>query len=160
MTPEEIAKLPYRPCVGVMLVNPAGKVFVGQRIDNPGPAWQMPQGGVDKGEAPRDAALRELWEETGVTSDLVTIEAETPDWIPYDLPHDLVPRIWKGRYRGQEQRWFMMRFHGDDAQVNIATDHPEFSRWQWLAPSELVDNIVPFKREVYARVLGHFQGVI
>ncbi len=160
MTPEEIAKLPYRPCVGVMLVNPAGKVFVGQRIDNPGPAWQMPQGGVDKGEAPRDAALRELWEETGVTSDLVTIEAETPDWIPYDLPHELVPRIWKGRYRGQEQRWFMMRFHGDDAQVNIATDHPEFSRWQWLAPSELVDNIVPFKREVYARVLGHFQGVI
>lgn len=160
MTPEEIAKLPYRPCVGVMLVNPTGKVFVGQRIDNPGPAWQMPQGGVDKGEAPRDAALRELWEETGVTSDLVTIEAETPDWIPYDLPHDLVPRIWKGRYRGQEQRWFMMRFHGDDAQVNIATDHPEFSRWQWLAPSELVDNIVPFKREVYARVLGHFQGVI
>ncbi|MGH1453957.1 MAG: RNA pyrophosphohydrolase [Paracoccaceae bacterium] len=160
MTPEEIAKLPYRPCVGVMLVNPAGKVFVGQRIDNPGPAWQMPQGGVDKGEAPRDAALRELWEETGVTSDLVTIEAETPDWIPYDLPHELVPRIWKGRYRGQEQRWFMMRFHGDDTQVNIATDHPEFSRWQWLAPSELVDNIVPFKREVYARVLGHFQGVI
>ncbi|MCG7860500.1 RNA pyrophosphohydrolase, partial [Flavihumibacter sediminis] len=95
--------------------------FVGQRIDNPGPAWQMPQGGVDKGEAPRDAALRELWEETGVTSDLVTIEAETPDWIPYDLPHELVPRIWKGRYRGQEQRWFMMRFHGADAQVNIAT---------------------------------------
>ena len=160
MTPEEIAKLPYRPCVGVMLVNPAGKVFVGQRIDNPGPAWQMPQGGVDKGVGPRDAALRVLWEETGVTSDLVTIEAETPDWIPYDLPHELVPRIWKGRYRGQEQRWFMMRFHGDDTQVNIATDHPEFSRWQWLAPSELVDNIVPFKREVYARVLGHFQGVI
>jgi putative (di)nucleoside polyphosphate hydrolase len=158
MTPEKIAKLPYRPCVGVMLMNAEGHVFVGQRIDTDAAAWQMPQGGVDKGEAPRDAALRELWEETGISADLVTVEAETDDWLPYDLPHDLVPRIWKGRYRGQEQKWFLLRFHGTDDQVNIATDHPEFSEWRWLPVSELVDNIVPFKRDVYARVLAAFEG--
>ena len=160
MTPEEIEKLPYRPCVGVMLVNTAGHVFVGQRIDNEVTAWQMPQGGVDDGEAPRDAVLRELWEETGVTSDLVTIDAETADWIPYDLPHDIVPKIWKGRYRGQEQKWFLLRFHGTDEDVNIATDHPEFSEWRWLATEELVVNIVPFKRAVYAQVLDEFVGLI
>ena len=156
MTPEEIAKLPYRPCVGVMLANPEGLVFVGQRIDNNVAAWQMPQGGVDPGEALRDAALRELWEETGVTSDKVRIEAETTDWIPYDLPHDLVPHIWKGRYRGQEQKWFLLRFLGNDSDVNIATDHPEFSEWRWLPVDDLVENIVPFKRKVYARVLAEF----
>ena len=110
MTPEEIAKLPYRPCVGVMLMNAGGEIFVGQRRDRYTEAWQMPQGGVDKGEHPRDAALRELWEETGVTADLVEIVAETEEWLPYDLPHDLVPNIWKGRYRGQKQKWFLMRF--------------------------------------------------
>lgn len=156
MMPEEIAKLPYRPCVGVMLMNGKGHVFVGQRIDNDTAAWQMPQGGIDAGEDPRDAALRELWEETGVAADLVTVAAETDDWIPYDLPHDIVPRIWKGKYRGQKQKWFLLRFKGTDDQVNIATDHPEFSEWQWLPPSELVANIVPFKRAVYERVLAAF----
>lgn len=153
MSPEDIAKLPYRPCVGVMLVNADGHVFVGQRKDNETAAWQMPQGGVDDGEDPRDAALRELWEETGVTADLVTVEGETAGWLPYDLPHDIVPRIWKGRYKGQEQKWFLLRFHGRDDQVNIETEHPEFSEWRWLPPSELVDNIVPFKRHVYQAVL-------
>lgn len=158
MTPEEIATLPYRPCVGLMLVNAQGHVFVGQRIDNPGPAWQMPQGGVDAGEDPREAALRELWEETGITADKVRVEAESAGWIPYDLPHDLVPRIWKGRFRGQEQKWFFMRFQGVDGDVNIETEHPEFSQWRWLAPQDLVANIVPFKREVYARVLQEFEA--
>ncbi len=156
MTPQEIAKLPYRPCAGVMLANPSGQIFVGQRIDSETAAWQMPQGGIDPGEAPRDAALRELREETGVHPDLVEIEAETDGWIPYDLPHDLVPRLWKARYRGQEQKWFLLRFQGDDRDVNIATDHPEFSEWRWLAPDQLVANIVPFKREVYQRVLDQF----
>ncbi len=156
MTPTEIAQLPYRQNVGVMLANQRGEVFVGQRLDNDQAAWQMPQGGIDKGETPRDAALRELFEETGVAPNLVTIEAETEGWLPYDLPVDLVPKIWKGRYRGQEQKWFLMRFHGVDTDVNIATDHPEFSSWQWLAPDELVANIVPFKRSVYEKVLAEF----
>ncbi len=160
MTPEEIEKLPYRACVGVMLVNPAGHVFVGQRLDNDAPAWQMPQGGVDKGEEPRAAALRELWEETGVTADLVTVEGETDGWVSYDLPHDLVPRIWKGRYRGQKQKWFLLRFHGTDADVNIATDHPEFSEWRWLPPEDLPAAIVPFKRVVYEQVLDQFRGAL
>jgi putative (di)nucleoside polyphosphate hydrolase len=157
MTPEDIAKLPYRRCVGVMLVNGAGDVFVGQRRDRDQDAWQMPQGGVDEGEAPRDAALRELEEETGILRDLVTVEAETENWLPYDLPHDLVPNIWKGRYRGQEQKWFLLRFKGRDDQVNIATAEPEFSAWRWLPAAKLVAGIVPFKRAVYTAVLKEFE---
>jgi putative (di)nucleoside polyphosphate hydrolase len=157
MTPEEIAKLPYRPCVGVMLVNAEGHVFVGQRRDRDQDAWQMPQGGIDPGETPREAALRELEEETGIPRDLVTIEAETEGWLPYDLPHELVPNIWKGRYRGQEQKWFLMRFQGQDDQVNIQTAEPEFSAWRWLPAEHLVSGIVPFKRAVYAAVLGEFE---
>lgn len=156
MTPDDIAQLPYRPCVGIMLANPRGHVFVGQRIDRDQDAWQMPQGGVDKGESTRDAALRELQEEIGVSPNLVTIEAETPGLIPYDLPHDLVPNIWKGRYRGQEQKWFLMRFHGQDSQINLQTAHPEFSAWKWVPPADLVAGIVPFKRAVYEQVLAEF----
>ncbi|WP_282022388.1 RNA pyrophosphohydrolase [Ruegeria faecimaris] len=156
MTPEEIAKLPYRPCVGLMLMNAEGKIFVGQRNDRHKDAWQMPQGGVDQGEDPRDAALRELWEEAGVTADLVEIIAETEGWLPYDLPHDIVPKIWKGRYRGQEQKWYLMRFSGRDDQIDIQTEHPEFTRWKWQEPDQLVAEIVPFKRDVYERVVAAF----
>lgn len=158
MTPEEIAKLPYRRNVGVMLVNGKGHAFVGQRLDSDVPAWQMPQGGIDKGETPREAALRELEEETGVLPTRVTVLAETDGWIAYDLPHDVVPRIWKGRYKGQEQKWFLFRFHGDDSEVNIDVDHPEFSEWRWLPVVQLVDNIVPFKRRVYEQVVSAFTG--
>jgi len=158
MTPEELEKLPYRKNVGVMLVNAEGGVFVGQRIDSREPAWQMPQGGIDKGEEPRAAALRELEEETGVSASLVTIEAETEGWIAYDLPLEIVSRIWKGKYRGQKQKWYLMRFHGDDAQVNIALEHQEFSEWRWLPADQLVANIVPFKREVYEQVVAAFEA--
>ena len=147
--------LPYRPCVGVVLARADGLVFAGERVDAPG-AWQMPQGGIDDGEDPHTAALRELEEETGVTPDRVTVEAETKDWVRYDLPEDLVGKVWKGRFRGQEQKWFLLRFSGTDADVNIATRHPEFARWTWMPAVEVIQKIVPFKRPVYEAVLGEF----
>lgn len=160
MTPDEIAKLPYRRNVGVMLVNAENLVFVAQRIDNPEPALQMPQGGIDRGEDPRTAALRELEEETGVRADLVTVEAETDGWVTYDLPADLLPKLWGGKYRGQEQKWFLLRFHGADADINIETAHPEFSTWQWLALDEVPERIVPFKRDVYRQVCEAFRSYL
>jgi putative (di)nucleoside polyphosphate hydrolase len=160
MTPEQVARLPYRPCVGIMLVNRAGRVFVGQRRDNHQDAWQMPQGGIDEGEEIIPAALRELHEETGVTPDLVQVAAQTAAPIPYDLPVDIVPRFWGGRFRGQAQTWVLMRFLGTDDQVDIATVHPEFSSWKWVDPKELVPGIVPFKRDVYRRVLDELGPLI
>lgn len=157
MTPEDIAALPYRPCVGVMLINRDGLIFAGQRIDTAAPAWQMPQGGIDKGEEPRAAALRELAEEIGVPPGLVEVITQTPAPLAYDLPHDIVPRIWKGRYRGQEQRWFLMRFLGEDDQIDIAQPHPEFSRWRWIAADEMLAAIVPFKRAIYEQVIDAFR---
>lgn len=156
ITPDQLARLPYRRNVGVMLVNRDGKVFVGQRSDRDTEAWQMPQGGLDPGETARQAALRELGEETGVSPDLVEVVAESAGWLSYDLPDDVIPTIWGGRFRGQEQKWFLLRFLGTDDQVNIATDHAEFSAWKWIAPKDLVAGIVPFKREVYTRVLQEF----
>lgn len=160
MTPEAIAKLPYRRNVGIMLVNADNLVFVAQRIDNPGPALQMPQGGIDKGEDPRTAALRELEEETGVRADLVTVVAETEEWITYDLPTELLHKLWGGKYRGQEQKWFLLRFHGSDSEINIETDHPEFSEWHWLPLEDVPERIVPFKKDVYQQVVAAFRSYL
>lgn len=150
------AHLPYRPCVGVMLINGDGLIFGGQRIDTDVPAWQMPQGGIDPGETPRDAALRELFEETGIPSDRVDVIRAATEPVRYDLPDDLVPRIWKGRFRGQEQRWFLMRYLGRDDEIDIDTAHPEFSQWRWLRAREMLQAIVPFKRAVYRQVIAEF----
>jgi len=160
MTDKEIADLPYRPCVGVVLANRAGQVFVGQRTDKSVAAWQMPQGGIDGEEEPRVAALRELREETGVPQALVRVEAETPDWLTYDLPPELIGKAWKGRYRGQKQLWFLVRFLGTDDDIDITADHQEFSAWRWMAPQEVVANIIPFKRDVYAQVMTAFERVL
>lgn len=157
MTPEEIEKLPYRKNVGVMVMNADGLVWVGQRRDRYQDAWQMPQGGIDKGEDARTAALRELEEETSISAALVDVVAETADWLPYELPHDLIPQLWKGKYRGQKQKWFLLRFTGSDDQIDLETAHPEFSAWKWMTPAELPEAIVPFKRDVYVRVLEEFE---
>ena len=156
--PKKAAALPYRPGVGVMLINRAGHVFVAQRIDMPGEAWQMPQGGFDEGEDPRDAAWRELEEETGTRK--AEIIGETRGWLAYDLPPEVLGKIvWGGRYRGQTQKWFAMRFLGKDKDIDIAAHkHPEFSAWKWAPVGSLTKLIVPFKRDLYKQVvaeLGH-----
>ena len=152
----DLATLPYRPCAGIMLLNSKGHVFVGKRIDSERDAWQMPQGGIDPGEDPEVAAIRELGEETGIAPDLVTVIAKSADEHLYDLPAEMIGILWKGRYRGQRQTWFLMRFEGTDADIDIATEHPEFERWQWVLPARLVDLIVPFKKELYANVVAEF----
>lgn len=158
---DKFADLPYRPCAGIMLANKDGKVFVGQRLDNrESEAWQMPQGGIDEGEEPQDAAIRELFEETGVTADLVDIIAQSREEHFYDLPDELLGKLWKGKWRGQRQYWFLMRFKGEDGDINIETLHPEFSEWQWVVPDRLPHLIVPFKRRLYENIVAEFDGLV
>ena len=159
-----VTELPYRPCVGIMLLNRDGLVFIGRRRSEAGPehvadgyAWQMPQGGIDRGETPYDAALRELFEETGVRS--VDLLAEAPDWYAYDLPAIVAGRAWKGRYRGQMQKWFAFRFLGPDSEINIERPgghRPEFDAWRWVQMTMLPSLIIPFKRKVYEQVVDAF----
>ena len=150
--------LPYRPCVGVTLINPAGLIWAGRRLDSTADAWQMPQGGIDVGEKPRAAALRELEEETGINASHVKVLAKTHHWLTYDLPPELLGKVWGGKYRGQRQKWFLLRFDGDDSEVDIAKEHPEFAAWRWIAADELLASIVPFKRDVYAKVIQSFRA--
>lgn len=158
--------LPYRPCVGLTVLNPAGLVWVGHRIAEPDGEmagsdrlWQMPQGGIDKGEDPLGAAQRELYEETGMES--VSLIAEAVDWIHYDLPRDLVGTVWKGKYRGQRQKWFAFRFEGEESEIRInpppGGHEPEFDRWAWRSMDELTGLVVPFKRDVYEQVVAAFR---
>jgi putative (di)nucleoside polyphosphate hydrolase len=149
--------LPYRPCVGIMLINPGGLVFVGRRIDQTVEGWQMPQGGIDEGETPAEAGLRELKEEIG--TDKAVILREMDEWLCYDLPRHLVGVALHGRFRGQKQKWLAMRFTGNDGDIDIKTAHPEFAAWKWLTMDELPDLIVPFKRDTYQKVIAAFRDL-
>ena len=146
----------YRRGVGVMLLSPQRKVWVGQRIDNPTDAWQMPQGGLDDGEEPWPGALRELEEETGIGQRFIERIAECAEALRYDLPPEMAVKLWGGRWKGQAQHWFLARFTGSDAEVHLATAEPEFSAWKWVEPAQLPGLIVPFKRDLYRRLLAEF----
>jgi putative (di)nucleoside polyphosphate hydrolase len=161
----DLTHLPYRPCVGVMLINREGLVFIGDRRKDATPehvsggySWQMPQGGIDADEDPAEAARRELAEETGVTSALLL--AETPEWLAYDLPAHVALQSWKGRYRGQKQKWFAFRFEGQDTEINILAPpgghKPEFEAWRWEKAANLPGLIIPFKRPIYKQVVRIF----
>ena len=145
---------PYRRGTGIVLLNGQGDAFVARRIDTGEAAWQFPQGGIDDGETPLEAARREMLEEIG--TDRAELLAESTGWIAYDLPGDLADRVWHGRFRGQRQKWFAFRFLGTDADINIATAHPEFCEWRWMALAEVPALIVPFKRSLYDQVVAEF----
>lgn len=156
MTPLSLA---YRSGVGVMIINRTGLIFVGQRRDNPGAAWQMPQGGIEEGETPEQAMARELEEETGLTLDDVDILRCAPRWLCYDLPGELISQLWDGQYRGQRQLWFLLRSKDDGSRVNVAAAaEPEFSDWRWVTPEELRACAVPFKRALYGELLEIFSS--
>ena len=147
----------YRPCVGIVLIN-NGAIFAGQRLDYKSNAWQMPQGGIEANESPIRAAVRELKEETGIKKKHIKIILESKNWINYDLPKELIPKLWNGRFVGQSQKWFAMEFLGSDSDVNINTKNPEFSKWQWMTKNKLLDSIVPFKKKVYENILSQFSA--
>lgn len=155
-----MTELPYRPAAGIMLLNDAGKVFVAQRIDTTLEAWQMPQGGLDPGEDAYAGALRELEEETGIPADRVELIAAAEEPLFYDLPPDLVGKVWKGKYRGQRQHWFLLRYLGRDDEITLETAHPEFRAWRWAEPGDLPALIVPFKVELYRNVLKAFAAYL
>ena len=148
--------LRYRPCAGIMILNGEGQVFVGRRIDTTLDAWQMPQGGIDPGEEAEAAAIREVEEETGINPHLIQIIARAPQELLYDLPPELIGKVWKGKYRGQRQTWFLARFTGSDADIDIQTAHPEFAAWKWADPRDITGMIVPFKKRLYQEVLAAF----
>ena len=155
----DVSKLKYRKNVGMVLINANGHIFAGKRIDNNTDAWQMPQGGIDDGEIPEVAAFRELSEETGVHQSKARLIGATSGWLSYDIPLELIPKLWNGQYRGQEQKWFAFEFQGTDSDIDIVTEEPEFSEWAWKSKNDLLSSIVPFKVEVYQKVfseLGHF----
>ena len=147
----------YRPCVGIVLIN-NGSIFAGQRLDYKSDAWQMPQGGIEDNESPIKAAIRELKEETGIKKKHIKIILESKNWINYDLPKELIPKLWNGKFVGQSQKWFAMEFLGSDSDVNINTKNPEFSKWQWMTKNKLLESIVPFKKRVYENILSQFSA--
>ena len=148
---------PYRPCVGIMLYNSEGKVFTGKRIDYNSSAWQMPQGGIEPGEVAKKAAIRELFEETNISEDYIEFVHQIDEWLFYDIPRDMVSKFWNGKFKGQKQKWFLFKFVGSDVDVNIVTKNPEFSAWKWTSLESLVEEIVPFKKEIYKIVLEKFK---
>ena len=150
----------YRPNVGMMIINQKKEIFVGKRIDHPSNFWQMPQGGIDAQEIPSVAALREMDEEVGIKKNKVDLLTESKDWYYYSIPSDLAKTLWKGKYKGQRQKWFLYKFKGTDKDVNIHTEHPEFSDYKWVTKDFLVPNIVPFKKKIYEKLLLEFKDYL
>lgn len=153
---QDLVSIDYRPCVGLMIINDQRLIFTGQRLGYSSTAWQMPQGGIEKDEDPLVAAYRELQEETSILKEKVELLAVSKDWLTYDLPSDLIPKLWNGVYRGQTQKWFLMRFIGEDSDIDLQTKMPEFSSWRWSTKQQLTANIVDFKKELYEILVNEF----